>query len=357
VTVNVRPPINVTIGAIPDFQCTDKPAQLSFTPIVPPLPDATYYWTFDDGVPATSTLSTPPQVVWSTPGLKTITLHIEESGCEETFDFQYTVYPDPLAGFSASNNFGCQPVEANFFNNSSNLENPSYLWDFGDGTTSTETNPSHIYEDPGIYDVTLTVTNETGCTNTLTINGIVEVYEVPVADFTADPEAATIDNPTIRFNEEISIPFKIINWDFGDGGTNDGDPNPSHTYGAPGIYMVVMYTETEHGCWDRDTLEIGIVEDIKIFVPNAFSPNGDGLNDCFSVGGTTGDVVEYFRVMIYSRWGKEIYDAPISDPNCIWDGRDKDGNIVIADSYVFRIYGKNFRGAKKVFEGIVMVVK
>ena len=64
-----------------------------------------------------------------------------------------------------------------------------------------------------------------------------------------------------------------------------------------------MYTETEHGCWDRDTLEIGIVEDIKIFVPNAFSPNGDGLNDCFSVGGTTGDIIEVFRIIIYSRWG------------------------------------------------------
>jgi gliding motility-associated-like protein len=118
-----------------------------------------------------------------------------------------------------------------------------------------------------------------------------------------------------------------------------------------------MYTETEHGCWDRDTLEIGIVEDIKIFVPNAFSPNGDGLNDCFSIGGTTGDIIDVFRVIIYNRWGVEVYDSKLVDPDCVWDGRDMNGNIVPGDTYVFRIFGQNFRGAKKVYEGMVMVVK
>ncbi len=61
---------------------------------------------------------------------------------------------------------------------------------------------------PEQYNVTLTVTNATGCVNTITINDIVEVYEVPVADFTADPQSATIDNPTINFDEDISIPFE-----------------------------------------------------------------------------------------------------------------------------------------------------
>jgi gliding motility-associated-like protein len=121
--------------------------------------------------------------------------------------------------------------------------------------------------------------------------------------------------------------------------------------------MVVMYTETEHGCWDRDTLEIGIVEDIEIFVPNAFSPNGDGLNDCFSVGGTTNDIIDIFHIIIYDRWGGLIYDAPINDPNCVWDGRNMKGVLVPADTYVFRIFGKNIRGAKKVYEGMIMVVK
>jgi gliding motility-associated-like protein len=118
-----------------------------------------------------------------------------------------------------------------------------------------------------------------------------------------------------------------------------------------------MYTETEHGCWDIDTLEIGIVEDIKIFIPNAFSPNGDGLNDCFSIGGTTGDIVDLFRIIIYSRWGQEVYDAPVNNPDCVWDGKDKDGNLVTADTFVFRIFGKNSRGAKKVYEGMIMVVR
>jgi len=355
VVVEVRPKIAGNILAYPGSACTGKPVDLNFQAIIPPLTGASYFWTFDGGSPPTSTVP-QPSVLWTTAGQKNIQLTISEPGCEETFNLQFTVHPDPLALFSASNNAGCQPVEVSFFNESSNLENPAYLWEFGDGTTSTLPNPTYLYENPGAYNVTLTVTNATGCVNTLTIFNLVEVYEVPVASFTANPQAATIDNPTIRFNELINIPWSIIEWDFGDGASNSGDPNPRHTYGAPGSYMVVMYTETIHGCWDRDTLEIGILEDIKIFVPNAFSPNGDGLNDCFSVGGTTGDVIEVFRVIIYSRWGQQIYESPITDPNCVWDGRDMHGNLVTPDTYIFRIFGKSYKGAKKVYEGLVTVV-
>lgn len=357
VVVNVRPPISVQIYADPDSSCTDKPVQLDFQSIVPPLPDAAYYWTFDDGVPATSTLSTPPQVICSTHGLKTITLNIMETGCEEDFSFQFQVNPDPLAAFTAIDNFGCQPVNASFTSNSSNLENPSYLWDFGDETKETMENPSHVYEEPGNYIVTLTVTNSTGCINTFTLNDAVEVYEMPVADFNADPQVATIDNPTINFTEQVNIPFDLIESDFGDSTNISTEDNPRHTYGAPGSYLVVMYTETEHGCWDRDTLEIGIVEDIKIFIPNAFTPNGDGLNDCFSIGGTTGDIVDIFRIIIFSRWGTQVYESLITSPECIWDGKNQEGEVVTPDTYVFRIFGQNQRGAKKVYEGMVVVVK
>jgi gliding motility-associated-like protein len=357
VVVNVRARIAGTIMASPGNSCTDKPVQINFQPIVNPLPGASYYWTFDDGVPATSTSSVPPSVIWGTPGSKTIQLTISEPGCEETFNSSFTVFPDPLALFSASSNTGCQPVEASFSNASSNLENPSYLWDFGDGTTGTEANPSHVYPNPGHYNVTLTVTNATGCVNTLTVNDIVEVYEVPIASFSADPQAATIDNPTIKFTDESSLPWSTIDWNFGDGGTANQDGTPRHTYNAPGSYTVIMYTETVNGCWDRDTLEVGIMEDIKIFVPNAFTPNGDGLNDCFSVGGTTGDIIDQFHVIIYSRWGELVYESQITNPECVWDGKDLSGVLVPGDTYIFRIYGQNFRGAKKVYEGMVTIVR
>ncbi len=149
VVVNVRPRIAVNIFANPDSTCTDKPVTVDFQTIVAPLPGAEYAWTFDDGVPATSTAAHPPQIIWSNAGLKTITLHIWEDGCDSTFTWHYMVNPDPLAAFTASNSFGCQPVTATFNNSSSNLENPTYLWEFGDGTTETQANPSHVYENPG----------------------------------------------------------------------------------------------------------------------------------------------------------------------------------------------------------------
>jgi gliding motility-associated-like protein len=358
VTVDVRQRLAVNIFANPDSSCTGDPVQLDFQTVVPPLPSAQYNWTFADGVPATFNGSQPPQVIWNVDGLKTITLHIWEDGCDSTFTFHHMVNPLPEPLFTVADSRGCQPVTVTFSDASSNLQNPTYLWELGDGATSSEVNPTHTYPNPGHYDVTLTITNATGCINTYTLLDAVEVYEVPVADFTADPQSATIDNPTINFTEEVNIPFTIIDWNFGDStAIVSGESNPRHTYGAVGNYWVVMYTETEHGCWDRDTLEIGITEDIEIFVPNAFSPNGDGLNDCFMVGGTTGDIVDLFRIMIYNRWGGLIFDSPITDPNCVWDGRDMNGVLVTPDTYVFRIYGKNYRGAKKVYEGMIMIVK
>jgi len=61
--------------------------------------------------------------------------------------------------------------------------------------------------------------------------------------------------------------------------------------------------------------------------------------------------------MIFSRWGQEVYESQIDSPDCVWDGKDMAGNIMPGDTYIFRIFGKNHRGARKVYEGMVMIVK
>jgi gliding motility-associated-like protein len=202
----------------------------------------------------------------------------------------------------------------------------------------------------------MTVTNETGCDNVITMNDVVEVYPQPEADFTADPTAATINNPEITFTELISGGFSLVSWDFGDGSTST-EENPVYSYTAPGEYQVIMYTENEFGCNDTAMLTISITENVKVFFPTAFTPNGDGLNDCFTMSGTTNDIIDKFGLRIYYRWGDVVYETTVRTPDCVWDGRDLEGNLVPADTYVYHIYGEDYKGNNYNFKGVIAVVR
>jgi gliding motility-associated-like protein len=118
-----------------------------------------------------------------------------------------------------------------------------------------------------------------------------------------------------------------------------------------------MYTENSYGCWDADTVNVGILLELKIYIPTAFSPNGDGLNDCFSISGTTGDVVNNFRIRVFDRWGNLIFNDLIDSPDCIWDGRDQEGETLPVGTYLYRITGNDMRGGRQNFEGSVTIYK
>lgn len=353
IDVYIREPISGAIMAEPFETCSGDEAEISFIGTV--RPGASYNWTFEGGDPPVSTDETAT-VTWDTPGSKTITVEIEEPGCYEYFEMEMNVNLNPSPFMTAQNAQGCRPLEVSFFDQSTDLEGPVYEWNFGDGTTSNERNPVHTYEEPGTYDVRLRVTNSTGCNATTLFPDMVEVYPQPEAGISAEPLAATIDNPVISFFEQIEGEYNSIEWDFGDGETSQED-NPVHRYSAPGSYDVIMYTENSYGCWDADTVNVGILLELKIYIPTAFSPNGDGLNDCFSISGTTGDVVNNFRIRVFDRWGNLIFNNLIDSPDCIWDGRDQEGEPLPVGTYLYRITGNDMRGGRQNFEGSVTIYK
>lgn len=133
----------------------------------------------------------------------------------------------------------------------SNAVGTSYLWDFGDGTTSTDQNPIHTYATGGIYTVLLTVTGEDGCTAT----GVISVF----TDFNGFPECigyvlyTQTDTLSFDFSAELydqngsPVPASSYNWDFGDGNSST-DPAPSHTYATEGVYTVQLHATTADGC-------------------------------------------------------------------------------------------------------------
>jgi gliding motility-associated-like protein len=217
----------------------------------------------------------------------------------------------------------------------------TYLWDFGDGTTSAASMPTHTYE-AGTFDVTLTVTTSFGCTSTSPSSGQVIVHPTPVAAFTASPWTTDADHAEIDFTDQSIGNINVFDWDFGDGSTSD-DQNPSHHYVDVGTFSVTLWVQDVNGCSDEVTQEVQIDPVYDVVVPNAFTPDpnggGGGIYNPLDLGN---DVfypfirfVEDFRMRIYDRWGELVFES--KDINIGWDGYYR-GEMSQQDVYVYQIW-------------------
>ena len=196
-----------------------------------------FEWGFPGGDPSSST-DENPTVVYNEPGTYSVTLTVTNgAGEDEVTEMSYIVVGGiPTASFTADVN-GFTVDFTNTSTNPPNSGNLSFEWDFGDGGTSTEENPQHVYATDGTYDVTFTVTNDCG---PKVINGQVNVVLVPTASFSA---AQTTDCApfVVQFQNESSANAESFAWEFpgGDPATSD-EENPTVTYNTPGTYDVIL---------------------------------------------------------------------------------------------------------------------
>lgn len=212
-------------------------------------------WRWDLGNGTTSVLRNP-SVTYFTPGQYTIRLiAINAAGRDTMIRTQYiTIYAQPTVNFSASATAGCFPLTVSFTDNSvaNSGTITSWQWDFGDGTLSTQQNPTHTYNTGGNFNVSLRITNSSGCTRTVTRANYINVMAKPRAGFNV-LNATTCQAPaTVQFqNTTTGAPPLIYQWNFGDGNTSN-QPNPSNIYTTPGTYTVRLVVINQNGC--RDTL-------------------------------------------------------------------------------------------------------
>jgi gliding motility-associated-like protein len=126
-------------------------------------------------------------------------------------------------------------------------------------------------------------------------------------------------------------------------------------YRDTGTYWVSLVVIDDHGCMDTAYQRVVVFGDFKMFIPTAFSPNSDGVNDFFYPGGIYFDAAD-FLMQIYNRWGKLIWET--RTPGQGWDGRDQNtGELVPEGAYVFRVRGKDFTGKYHEYVGTVTVLK
>ncbi|MEM9722478.1 MAG: PKD domain-containing protein [Bacteroidota bacterium] len=260
---------------------------------------------------------TSAQPVATPDSTTTFVVTLNEQGCSAIDSITVEVRPGPVGTLEASATSICPNTSVDFMAITQGLE--ELVWDFGDGTSSTEMTPSYLYEAPGIYMVSLQGRTAEGCLG-IADQLQVEVLEGGIAAFGSDPDgSATIVDPelTIDFVDE-STGAVSYDWNFGDGDSSIM-ANPTHTFEKEGSYEIVLTITDAGGCTDTDTLLIDLRRQTTFF-PNVFTPNADGVLDSYisRYSGT-----EAFQMQIFDRWGKLMFES--NDPEAGWDGTAPDG--------------------------------
>lgn len=262
--------------------------------------------------------------------------------------------PPPTVTASFAGTLACVPGSLNFIDNSlsGNQNDPitTWLWDFGDGTTSNAQNPSHNYTVAGTYSISLSVSTDGGCINSNASSPIVvNAYPYPVAQFSVNTHVLNLPYDVLTCTNQ-STGAVTYNWNFGDGGSSSLT-NPSYNYNTIGDFQIQLIATSQYGC--SDTAYQQVITDADVVFPNAFTPNGDGPSGGYYVLGSldndiffpyTSGVVDY-KFQIFDRWGELIFET--EDIKQGWDGYYR-GKICQLGVYVWKAYvklnnGKEFR--------------
>jgi gliding motility-associated-like protein len=211
-------------------------------------------WFWDFGTGATSTLK-EPSTTYFAPGQYSVTLTVTYAdGTKTVTRADYiTVYKNPEAVFNVSDSAGCYPFPVQFTDASiasPGTTNTSWVWDFGDGTQSSQQNPLNTYQYDGTYTVSMKVVNDKGCWSVATKHTYIKVAGGLTADFGFVQPVSCQAPFDIKFTNASAGPGILsYRWDFGDG-TTSTEKDPSHTYQNTGTYTVTLITTSSEGCID-----------------------------------------------------------------------------------------------------------
>lgn len=235
------------------------------------------------------------------------------------------IYPSPLVKHPDKIS-GCHPMEADL--NAQLLNYPPseaiFTWDFNDGEliTSERSRIQHTYLLPGVYHPSLNVALSNGCMKRFNYPDLVKVYETPKAQFRSEPDYYVSNaKPEFFFiNESSGSSLLQFHWDFGTTNTsgNHSVKNPYFKYPSDtSEYEVILTVTGDGGCTDVASKKVLVGPDIKLFIPNAFSPDlrGPGINNRF---GLQGQNIASINIEVFDRWGMKVFHGQnISD---VWDG-------------------------------------
>jgi gliding motility-associated-like protein len=308
---------------------------------------STYTWT---GLNLTSTTGSPVTATPLSSGIYNVT-GTDVNNCVNTATASVTVNSLPMVVTNTITP-DCIPLCA-VFTATATPAATSYTWNFGGGQTSNLPSPTHCFTVSGTSPVSVTIADINGCVNNASTT--VHAFSIPMADFDYGPQPVSVLAPLVQFTNESTPGLPHYTWAFGDtAGVTYSATNPMHTYNNAGTYSVTLTVSSSNGCSATVVKEIIINEDYVIYVPNAFTPNADGMNEVFK---PVGEGINDYKLFIFDRWGSLIFFS--DDINKGWDGtyQAKGSNIVMQDVYVWKIELTNFQNVSKNLAGTVTLLK
>lgn len=266
------------------------------------------------------------------------------------FKLDFQLHTAIIADFRATPRIACVPQTVAMNSKSKAVH---YYWDFdNDGITDDTTqSPVYTYTKAGTYKIRLI------CEDTNTCNRFDTSYD----------EVTMLDNSKAEFdldvsycNNTISIKNKSINqisflWDFGDGTLDSLNSNPSHSYQATGKYSIKLFVNRNYSCSDSisKSLDFETFKPTPPIVPNVFTPNGDGKNDFFEVGGIN-PKCDSMEMKIYTRWGQLVFET--KEVGNWWGGKNN-ATILPEGVYYYTLKVTNFKGDVTNKKGDVTIIR
>lgn len=229
-------------------------------------------------------------------------------------------------------------------------------WFIGSGNNAIETGTvfSTCFNNEGTISLTAQAIDTNGCR--AIANSSILIYPKPVAEFYYTPVKPVINLDQGVHFYDASYGGNIIGWNWYFFNTTQNtsiQQNPICSYAEPGVYAVVLVVKNDKGCLDTIVKTITIEDDFVLYVPNAFTPNNDGLNDVFIPKGT--GILKY-EMEIFDRWGTKIFHSNILQNG--WEGKyGSDGNILKDGVYTWRIHVTGSDGKAHELNGHVTLIK
>jgi gliding motility-associated-like protein len=291
----------------------------------------------------------------SPPASTTYSVLVTDGCSSDTASIPVTVYPVPAINFAADITSGCAPLCLEFDNTSTVSAGDSitgWSWNFGDNDSSNAADPSHCFLESGTFDVSLTAMTAMGCSVSYTFSDFITVRPSPYAAFTFSPPYSTQTNSAITFSESAADETSYA-WSFGDGSQGSEEANPTHSFPEAGNYCVTLTVKNNFNCTDTATHCLEVRPEFTFYIPNAFTPNGNGKNEYFTGKGE--NIAEY-KMLIFDRWGDMIFET--DDLSRPWDGRANGGkDIAQQDVYVYLVDVVDIFGEKHQFVGHVTLLR
>jgi len=339
VLVDNKPTATFTAGST----CVGKPVSIANNSI-PNNPTVTYLWNTSDGQTSNAAV---PSFVFNSSGTKSILLKVisPNGSCVANTSQTITVDAYPIAAFDIVEACLGKPLQ---INNNSTGTIASYAWQTSNAQQSSSMVPTFIFDTAGNYSIKLDVATANNCSATFTKSTSIQPVQLVV-------------RPAVDTNVNVNQPVQLsisgaatYSWLPFNNLSNAGSSNPIFRSAVTGIFPLTVNATTAQGCKATATLTIKVFSAGEyLFIPNAFTPDGNGLNDKFNFTCSGLQSLTFFRV--YNRYGQTVYQQNNCN-NIGWDGTFS-SKAQTAGAYVYYWQGVAFNGQTVSGNGTVLLVR